>query len=287
MGLGNRPRPRVAAAVVAVGASAVAGGSIGRKTEHMRRRRKRRVGSWLPVLGNRTTSGEDQYHWSFFRILPGETPVSNGVAPVQDNFPIVPDFSIVDPSGTQEHTLHDQTGGNAWKLRRIVGKLHLASWNTAAGEDPVDGVQWPNLLVKAGFYVARAVDGNQAVPELSAQESDPLQAGNVMNPWIWQKSWILSNPALFMSNSQQYRSRGGHPVSNMVAPSVMDGPHIDCKMQRFINKEHRLWFITSVTGYDPEFVEVSGTGASQPRLHGILDIRIYGSLARQRNFSSF
>lgn len=251
----------------------------------MRRRSKRR-GLWLPVLGHVVTEGESEYHWAYAR-LSTQPLLDNAVPSAQDVISVVPDFSIVEPTLSTEQTLHDQASGNAWKLRRIVGKLHLSTWNTVDGEDPVDGAQWPNVLVKAGFFISRAGDGNQTQPELSAQESDPLGAGNAMNPWIWQKSWILSNPAVSSSSSQQFRSRAQWPTNNTQWPSMYDGPHIDSKMQRFINKEHRLWFVLSATGYDQEFTAVTGSGSSQPRVAGILDVRVYGSLARQRNFSSF
>lgn len=252
----------------------------------MRRRRKRR-GAWLPVLGHTDIDGEEAYHYSWFRVGPLFVPNSNGSSPAQEAFAIVPDFSIPAPEGTQEHTLHDQVSGNAWRLRRIVGKLHLDCSTPASATSPGDGFQWPAVFVKAGFFVARAGDANQSFPELTALESDPQEAGNVMNPWIWQKSWILSNPLARNSVNLSYGSRALWPTNNSSYGSVSDGPHIDSKMARFINKEHRLWFVLTAAGYDPEYSGVSGNNNTQPLVSGILDLRIYGQMARQRNTSSF
>ena len=53
---------------------------------------------------------------------------------------------------------------------------------------------WRQALVTAGFFVSRNIDSIQGEPDLDYDEYDPMFLDNITNPWIWRRSWILSNP---------------------------------------------------------------------------------------------
>lgn len=245
----------------------------------MRKRRNR--GNWIPVLGHRDIQGENEYAYSDFyidkaglNVLPSGAQGGAQFGPI----PIVPDFSLQqDAPGTDGGaSLHDRVSGNAWMLSRIVGKAHFQCVSSS-GEGPATA--WPNILLTMGFFVARSDDQNQGLCDITGLEADPTQVDNATNPWIWRRSWILGSPASAAVNSFPFTTAG--------YGSVADGPHIDSKVKRFIPREHRLWWVVNARGYSPDTLTVDGDIGEQPSYGGILDLRIYGALRRQRNTSSF
>lgn len=243
----------------------------------MRRKRRNRA-TWLPVLGHTEVAGEDTAVFADFRIETaslGTTVISTQLTP----FPIVPDFT--EELGTDANAqLRDAVSGQAWKLARLVGKLHLAVTPQAVTVDPT--AQWKYVYVVAGFFVARSVDQAQGSVDLGFDEFDPAGKDNVTNPWIWRRSWMLRNPGL-----EDNAFDNGTPTTTSGCGSVADGPHIDSRVKRFINREHRLFFTLTARGYSGEEVALGGGATIQPKVTGLLDLRVVGSLARQRNTSSF
>lgn len=258
----------------------------------MRRRYRKRRGTWFPVLGHSITQDEEQYARADFRIGGSgqflEPHPQNAVT--QQVIPIVPDFTVgQDPN--QTFTLQDQVSGQAWQLNRIVGKIHLGAAGPQSQPDraPVDGNDWPNIYVTAGFFVGPVADGTiagQATPDGFGRDYDPMSRDNVAQPWIWRRSWMFSNPAAFLGDNR-FVQKAAWSLSTSVQPSSLDGQHIDSKVKRFINREHRLFFVCSVMGYDPDWITVTGVQNQQANINGLLDLRIYGQLRRQRNSSSF
>lgn len=235
----------------------------------------------MPVLGHRVQDGEAVYHFSDFFVAPTTVPQSNALGGVNViTIPIVPDFTAEESRVSQDDaaSLHDRVSGNAWTLQRIVGKAHLQCIANDVAR-PASEV-WNNIAVTLGFLVAASDDTDQNNIRLQAIEKDPQQVDNASNPWIWRRTWILGNPAgdtnvWFTNSTAEYGS-------------VADGPHIDSKVKRFINREHRLWLTIQARGFDPRiFVDVTGNPETQPACGGLIDLRVYGSLRRQRNGSSF
>lgn len=258
------------------------------------RRRRRRRGTWLPPLGHIINFGEDTVRRVTFRIGGAGQYLEPSVDPtvtVHQVFPIVPDFTTeVDSSGT--YTLRDQVQGQAWQLNRLVGKIHLQAQGpqNQTGWDPQDGANWPNCIVTAGFFVAPVDSENiaaQFTPMMTPVAYDPTQQLNSTNPWIWRRTWMLSNPAASFATDQRVIMKAAGPLSNAVAPSSLEGQHIDSKVKRFINREHRLFLVVAVNGWDSDWVSMTAQDNQQMNVAGLLDVRIYGTLRAQRNQSSF
>lgn len=237
----------------------------------------------MPVLGSRYTNGELEYP---------STPIRIELVPEQDNaaqpnvsdsslavFPVVPDFTQL-PSSTFGDTninLRDIASGQDWFLDRIVGKIHLHCLAGAGGTDP--SVEWGAVMVKAGFFVAHSDADDENTPSLVDEEIDPLNIDNAMDPWIWQRSWLLGNP-----NSAYHVLDGKYFPSNTADfGSVMDGGHVDTKSKRRIQREQRLFMAVSCFGYDLAHTIVTGAQVDQPRIIGLADFRYFGRLASARH----
>lgn len=248
--------------------------------------RKRRRQYWLPTLGSILGDGEEFSHRSYFRVGPQQPQHSNAISPFAGPgtsiqwFPILPDFTETQAIGgtAQPSTnLRDFVNGSDWFCKRIVGKLHLLAGGVATNTARTSA--WANILVTAGFFVSRAdqVPGGagQANPDLPAQEFDPGDVDNQMDPWMWRKSWILRNPTTATSPFPSDSGVG----CNMRYGSVADGPNVDVKSVRRITREHRLFFVSIVEGFDPDNLAVADVQTSQQKISGILDIRVLGHLA--------
>lgn len=246
----------------------------------MQRKRKNR-GNWMPVLGHIENVGEDSFHFADQTFFSDPVNVNDALGPTSVGpRPIVPDFTEEQDGADGTNNLHDIVAGNAWSLQRIVGRVHVGIIAPTAGAHEEI---WPAIFVSAGFFVARSIDSLQGVADLTTLEAEPQHVDNAMNPWIWRKSWILGNPL-----STTSLGNAAWPRTNSFYGSVTDGPVIDSKVKRFISREHRLFFIISARGFNPRFVnEVQGEPADQPGFHGTLDIRVYGSLRKQKNSSAF
>lgn len=234
----------------------------------------------MPILGG--LGGEAQgENTTYF----GETlvPFGNGNV-AQYVTPIVPDeTALPDPTLAQSQSLRDLTEGQDWFLKRIVGKLNIA----CAQSNPNTGIgtAWPNVICTAAFFVAKATDDDPNELDLNSDDVDPLNAFNTRQPWIWRRSWILSN------HGQQVA--GDHntylgPTSNWEFGSALDGPHIDAKTARRIRREERLWFTMSAMGFQ-EFPGQVGEGVSSEltTLSWSLDYRILGQMRKSSNRSTF
>lgn len=258
----------------------------------MRRRYRKRRGNWFPVLGHAVSQNEGQYWRADFRIggsgqylepAPDNQPVTQVI-------PIVPDITVgQDPNVL--YSLKDQVSGQAWQLNRLVGKLHLAAAGPQANPDdpPVDGANWPNVYVVAGFFIGPVADGppvEQLSPDGFGRDYEPMARYNVGQPWIWRRSWMFSNPNAYTGDNR-FVQKAAWPLNNSQEPSSLDGAHIDSKVKRFINAEHRLFFVCQVAGFDQDWITVTGQQNQQPNIAGLLDLRVYGNLRRQRNLSSF
>ena len=88
--------------------------------------------------------------------------------------------------------LRDEVEGQSWLLKRLVGNIFCQYVNADGNSDPSQF--WRQALVTAGFFVSRNIDSIQGEPDLDYDEYDPMFLDNITNPWIWRRSWILSNP---------------------------------------------------------------------------------------------
>lgn len=249
------------------------------------RRRKAKF-TWFPCLGSTITGDAGTVGVSYTELLLSVQNDSSA-APVFGTdlvvAPLVADYTLLQGQlAGLETSLRDQVEGQDWILKRIVGNINVGvSNNNADGEGTF--TQWPNVLVAAGFFVARANDANQNVPDtFGVEQLDPLGVDNVANPWIWRRSWILSS----------LRAVGGNlPFGELWAPSniyygdIRTGPHIDSKVSRRVIKEHRLWLAVRALGYFPG--AATFPGPTQPQVSVNADLRFLGAMRRGRNRSSF
>lgn len=170
--------------------------------------------------------------------------------PTVATFPVTFDRSV-DPSeaGLGGYDLQAFIG-NAYFLKRIVGKFRACIFGQATITGAVEHVQ-----LGVGFFVARederAADatggtlpvGWQAVGvgDPNGLNYDPLNADAINQPWIWRRTWILSDPGATLPDKWT-----GFPGNTNAGAGTFDGPHIDAKTKRVVPQDHRLWFSASV-----------------------------------------
>lgn len=169
---------------------------------------------------------------------------------------------------TTTNSISDLTN-SGYRLRRIVGKIFVHA-AFVPGEQGL--AEASNLVVTAGFIVRRVGENGSSLAEIAdptGKEISPSEIQNWSDPWIWRRSWFLSNPEmeLVATLKDQVTNNYGH------GPAAVDGPHIDQKTARIIGPEEGLFLSVSATiisvGSDPEnAVPVEITG----------DIRCLGSI---------
>jgi len=242
------------------------------------RRKRGSGGVWLPTLGTNWITGEENYVESGFSFRTDDVSNVRSDGPTVKYFPVTKDFTVEPETffGLQTQTLRDEVQGNAWLLKRIVGRLNLEceQSDTSLTDD------WPFLQVAAGFFVSRAADVDQSFPDLGDEEIDVMGVNNIADPWIWRRTWLLANPASLGALND------ATPTSNSRYNGDLGGPVIDSKVARRIEREHRLWFAISTMGWNGSDIQVPDSGA-QPRVKGWLDIRLFGRMTSGRRTGSF
>ena len=146
--------------------------------------------------------------------------------------------------------------GQSWLLKRLVGNIFCQYVNADGNSDPSQF--WRQALVTAGFFVSRNIDSIQGEPDLDYDEYDPMFLDNITNPWIWRRSWILSNP-------EGNVVRDDFPIANSNYVGDASGPHMGSKVKRRILREQRLFFALTAVGWDGERREVSPLALAKVR----------------------
>lgn len=162
--------------------------------------------------------------------------------------------------------------GSSYRLRRIVGKIFVA-----VDQNPVTGgilTNTTSMILTAGFIILD-VDPVTGAPPIATNAIDPAVLATCRFPWIWRRSWCLSDQA------QQATLRGlnipvGFPFSpnNTDNGSVADGPHVDAKTARIVSDEKRLFLVIGAQALD-------GSGAGIPLPYTVVtDLRILASMRK-------
>lgn len=236
------------------------------------RRKRRSGGAWLPVLptdifgnGSQLVSFTD----GFATFDPGLPPV--GTQP--DAFPLAIPLTM-DETPRQEsgatHTLRDYVEGQDYVLKRVVGKVWMAI------TEPIDGGNVQRAICCAALAVLPVKDDNANTPDLDPAEYDPLRSENIQQPWLWRRTWILSD---------NYSNAGTihYPHSTGDYGSVADGGHVDTKgTARRITKEQRTFIVFAARCLQP----VTG-GENITGINYGYDLRLFGAMRRGRNRSTF
>jgi len=229
----------------------------------MASRRRRGPGvQWAPTLIPQVNVPDGNDSWlNYQQSLVFGSGHTISIFPVTFDFPVDPSTANVATTSMADFV------GSAYILKRIVGKafcVQLAQTETVGG-----GL----LMCGAGFFVARADQLTPAAPAGTLESFDPLSDNNMMEPWIWRRTWLLGNPA----DSTGIMA----PSSSAWYGSVMDGPHIDSRVKRRINDDDRLWFVSAVGQTDDR------TGGDNAIIQWMVDYRLLVTLRKNRNQSAF
>jgi len=246
------------------------------------KRRKPRV-VWLPMQGNDIAQGQELGDNGANGIASSLVVSGNG-AIVFDALSLTFDYSDAPTTeqGSFERSLQDLTSGNAYRLRRIVGKIHVGARTTS------NAGTIGNVDVACGFMVNRTDDsGNPLSYGLfgSDQQRSPLAQDAQQDPWIWRRRWILSpvsrisvyqSPSFIADVEDINDTLGGPtwPQTNAEYGSVADGPHIDQKTARVIANQERLYFWISAR----RLTNVAEAGTQDLQVDYVLDARLLASL---------
>jgi len=194
-----------------------------------RGRRRRAAVAWLPVLGQNDGSTDS---WIEGSITVQNTVGAAGISTTLHALTV--DYPAEAVQTAQVESLSDYQG-SGYRLRRIVGKFYCAM-------DPDVGdaqtVFPQGALVAAGLIVLR-VDSSTGAPLQAATPGvySPLARDNVRDPWIWRRTWVLSDP---FGSQPVTVATALWPQANSEYGSAWDGPHIDQKTARRISSEERL-----------------------------------------------
>lgn len=164
--------------------------------------------------------------------------------------------------------------GSAYRLRRIVGKIFVQPAQVA-GIAATDATTW---IVTAGFIILR-VTGSGAILSGASNTYDPQILDNIRDPWIWRRSWMLSNQAGInaLNVATPDTKQVIFPSSNIngYGGGVLDGPHIDAKTARVVSDEERLFLVVSANTID-------GDAQNTPNQIGFFgDVRVLASMRKQ------
>jgi len=219
------------------------------------KRRKPRV-LWLPVHGRDFSDSMEGSQYA--NGIGGALSVAGNGRMFSDIQPVTFDYSdsASAEEGTEVRSLQDLTQGNAYRLRRIVGKFHAGC--TLASDAPTGSVA--PLDVAAGFMVCRTdPDGTILAGQSAGISGDvnrgPLAQDGAEDPWIWRRRWLLSPiPKILQfpvstgvladaaDLTDIFNNQAQWPQTTAEYGSVQDGPHIDQKTARVISSEERLFF---------------------------------------------
>lgn len=264
----------------------------------MAKRRSRKY-TWFPVIEQQSQpEGQEQYDNTagiqFDLVVNQGTDIH--ILPVTFDSPSEPsDFAASD------HGVLAGMLGQEYFLRRLVGKV-FAEYK---GEQVANLIpaQPHAALFGAGFFVARASDSEVAgvggadspIGVSTSQEVienySPLSGSTIREPWIWRRTWILSNKgqrdiqsAQSSTGDRNFAIGTGFPDTTAGYGSVMDGPHLDAKTGRLVRSDERLWFVVAARHWPLNDLD---TNFASGEINGFLDLRILGALRRARNRGVF
>lgn len=243
------------------------------------RGKRRNRGTWFPVIG--TDFGIEGQPDSTWFEAEGSFANNAGVGvsaqfdvgttnPVYSSVLTLDDTPDVDNPDTGS-SLRDFVEGQTYLLERVVGKCWTAIANNPQGSTA-------RCIAAIGLAILPVEDDSQTVPSLPQTEFDPLAASNAYNPWIWRRTWLLSNNGSLDNTFYRF------PNASAAYGSVLDGGHIDTKgAKRMIRREQRLFACFSAQVVERTFMsETSPTG-----IRFGMDVRIFGQMRRGRNKSTF
>lgn len=223
---------------------------------------------WLPNTGHQAT-GADQFIVGSNAV--GPTFGAGGLNTTINSLTLDYPADAVRAGAVQPLSLSDYQG-SGYRLRRVVGKFFCG-----IDQDVGDGQgnSYPEAaLVAAGLIVLR-VDSTTGAPlNATANDYSPLNLDNVQDPWIWRRTWMLSNFQGFAGGGGAHTAYSYYPITNAEYGSVKDGPHLDQKTARRVSDEERLFLVVSTVYPSGLAADVAGT------VRWVFDYRILASPLR-------
>lgn len=185
--------------------------------------------------------------------------------------------------------------GAEYIIERIVGKLQIAiQQQRNADNDPSTPLA---ALVAAGFFVARSGDGLDDVLPIGASGNvvtqltsyNPLHPDCIREPWMWRRTWLLSNQA------HNVLGAGGSTIASGPASSVFprstaeygnghSGGHVDVTVSRRVSNDDRLFFVIAANKFPVDSEQLFNDSLD---IRGYLDVRILGALRKARQHGAF
>lgn len=229
-----------------------------------RTRRRRTNVSWLPGYGSEIGTFSSSVR-IFGTVVPNDGAHSGTIIPVTWDEPLDPSTVTLSDASLADFV------GSAYTIKRIVGKISCFVGLQTVGTD--DAI--PAMVAGAGWFVARADRSSPNVPAGTFEEYDVLSDENLMEPWMWRRTWLLGAP----DNLVTGLSAGGNNFTNR---SALDGPSFDVRVKRRVDDDHRLYFTVS------NHALVDYSALNQPnQITWVLDYRLLGTVRRNRNQSAF
>lgn len=176
----------------------------------------------------------------------------------------------------------DQAGARGLFISRLVGSIFLSRNQATTGNNEPQ-----TAIVAAGLFVAPQSGENEVVPAGVAistfdtsdaagaamwRQYSPLAAQAQNQPWMWRRTWVLSNNGLQNNNDFAY------PSCNAYYGSLREGTNVDIKSKRFIPPGTSLYVILATVPMEFE----GGEGASDGIIQCFLNLRAYGNLTSSR-----
>lgn len=230
----------------------------------MRKRKPRVV--WLPTTPANSVDNAGVSTWSTFNFAVN---AGTGAAGSGVEIPIVLDGTQSDPLNINSSLSDIENSG--YRLRRIVGGVWIfIAQNNTATED-IFGVT-------AGFMVRRVdATGGSLASSAGFSEFDCDDVDNSMDPWIWRRSWILSNGPTggtsLPPNADELASivhRGPSFNYGPASGNAFEGAHVDQKTARIVGPEERLFL-------DVSCIALNSSGANTS-IVGFTNLRVLGSM---------
>lgn len=262
-------------------------------------RRRKRDGTWFPMLGSTQTIGDDPYRNNRVQlVLSGSSTgqPSTVVRPITFDLP----QDANDQTAQGDQTL-SEIMGNEYIIKRILGSLLVGVNATQIGED---AYPWAAIEVAAGFFVARAEFDDTVTNQVpigweNAEINDwhqysPGSSDTIREPWMWRRSWLLT-PS-FWHAAQLSASPDGEPqlinqqqmplwpFANWQYNQLNVGPTVDIKSRRRVGQDDRLWLAVSHRGATRNTIGEEDTPYT---VNVSYDLRMYGALRKAKNTGNF
>lgn len=264
-----------------------------------RRFRRRRRGTWFPLLGT-GIGGEPGVPLSYITLNeiivstpntdPGEWALA--VLPLTYDYPQEAPYADETVEGLSEIV------GNEAVIDAMVGSITVVR-DVVYGQDATAAVEGPGVVdAFAGIFVARAGDpsddSNLPLGWLTLNPTRQLSfnpgiVNTAREPWMWRRWWRLgwavpggqpgntTNP--YLNQRSMLQSALTYPVANWMYANSEQGCGVRVKTRRRIGNDDRLFWIGAARQY-ANSTEPAGVAFN-------LDVRIHGALRRAHNRSAF